>query len=78
MKAQQKDFEKLWTRGRKDGTVRSETHNEVVVTVQRYPVEQKWCWAHCGLAMLAHRQGVKVANDPFWFPAHALQVISQS
>lgn len=74
-KAQQKDFEKLWTRGRKDGTVRSESGEDVLVTVQKYPLEQKWCWAHCGLAMLAHRKGIEVATDAFWFPSHALTVI---
>lgn len=75
VKAQQKDFEKLWARGRKDGTVRSEVGDTVTVTVQRYPIEQKWCWAHCGLALLAYRQGVEVATDPFWFPAHALKCV---
>lgn len=75
VKAQRKDFEKLWARGRKDGTVRSETADEMVVTVQRYPVEQKWCWAHAGLALLAYRRGVEVATDPFWFPAHALKCV---
>lgn len=75
VKAQQKDFDKLWARGRKDGSVRSETANETVVTVQRYPIEQKWCWAHCGLALLAHRQGIEVATDPFWFPSHALKCV---
>lgn len=75
VKAQQKDFEKLWVRGRKDGTVRSESAGETVVTVERYPIEQKWCWAHCGLALLAHRQGLEVATDPFWFPPHALKCV---
>jgi hypothetical protein len=75
VKAQQKDFEKLWARGRRDGTVRSEKHDEMVVTVERYPVEQKWCWAHCGLALLAHRRGVEVVTDPFWFPHHALKCL---
>jgi hypothetical protein len=75
VKAQQKDFEKLWARGRKDGTVRSEAGDEVTVTVQRYPVEQKWCWAHCGLALLAYRRGVEVTTDQFWFPPHALKCV---
>lgn len=75
VKAQRKDFEKLWMRGRKDGTVRSEKVDEMVVTVERYPIEQKWCWAHCGLALLAYRRGVEVATDPFWFPAHALACV---
>ena len=75
VKAQRKDFEKLWARGRKDGTVRSENEDEITVTVERYPIEQKWCWAHCGLALVAYRRGVEVATDPFWFPAHALKCV---
>jgi hypothetical protein len=75
IKAQRKDFEKLWTRGRKEGSVRSASDEGTLVTVQRYPLEQRWCWAHCGLAMLAHRKGIEVATDAFWFPPHALKVI---
>ena len=41
--------------------------------VERYNVQQLWCWAHCGLALLAYRAGAEVATDPFWFPSHALQ-----
>ena len=74
-KAQKKDFDKLWNSGRKNGTVRRETPTETVVTVQRYPVEQVWCWGHCGMALLAHREGVEVATDPFWFPPHALKCV---
>lgn len=72
VKAQKKNFEKLWERARKDGTVRAEKEDGIVVTVDNYPVEQKWCWAHCGLALLAHRRGVEIDTDPFWFPTHAL------
>jgi hypothetical protein len=76
VKAQQKDFEKLWNRVRKDcWTVKAENSTEIVVTTERYQIEHQWCWAHCGMALLANRQGVKVATDPFWFPAHALFVI---
>jgi hypothetical protein len=72
-KCQQKDFEKLWNRARQDRwTVKAENSTEVVVTTERYQIEHQWCWAHCGMALLAHRQGVKVASDPFWFPAIAL------
>jgi len=76
-KAQHKDFEKLWARGGKDGTVRSRTGTEFVVTVERYPIEQKWSWSHCGLALLAYRRGMKVITDDFWFPPHALTLIDQ-
>ncbi len=73
VKAQQKDFEKLWQRARKDGwTVKAETSMEVVVTTDRYQIEHQWCWAHCGMAVLAHRQGAQVATDPFWFPRSAV------
>ncbi len=66
---QQRDFQKLWNRARKDcWTVRSENSTETVVTTDRYQIGHMWCWAHCGMALLAHRQGVKVATDPLWFP----------
>jgi hypothetical protein len=76
-KAQQKDFERMWKRARSDRwTVKSETETEIVVTTARYQIEHMWCWAHCGLALLANRQcGVEVATDPLWFPAHALSVV---
>jgi hypothetical protein len=72
-KAQSKDFEKLWNRARKDcWTVRSENSTEVVVTTERYQIEHQWCWAHCGMALLAHREGAEVVTDPFWFPEVAI------
>lgn len=73
--AQSRDFEKMWSRGRKDGTVLSEPGDRITVTVQRYPIEEKWCWAHSGLAVLAHRKGIKVATDPFWFPPYSLECV---
>ena len=74
---QKKDFEKLWSRARKDAwTVRSETTSEIVVRSDGYQIGHMWCWAHCGMALLAHRQGVEVATDPFWFPAHALKCVN--
>jgi len=73
-KQQQKDFAKLWNRARKDGwTVKAENATEIVVTTERYQIEHMWCWAHCGMAMLAHRESVKVITDQFWFPAAALE-----
>ena len=73
VKSQQKDFEKLWSRARKDGwTVKSEDSTEIVVTSERYQIEHQWCWAHCGLALLAHRKGAEIATDPFWLPSVAL------
>lgn len=73
-KAQRSDFDKLWQRIRKDGwTVKSETPAEVVVTTDRYQIQHQWCWAHCGMALLAHRQGANVVCDPFWFPSSAIE-----
>jgi len=75
VKCQHKDFEKLWNRARKDcWTVKAENSTEIVVTTEKYEIGHQWCWAHCGMALLANRQGVDVATDPFWFPAHALFV----
>jgi hypothetical protein len=74
--AQGKDFERLWTRARKDETiVGPESDRETTVTLNQYYVETDWCWHHCGLALLAHRQGIKIATDPLWFPSHALEVV---
>jgi hypothetical protein len=80
LKAQQKDFEKLWGRARKNHwTVRSENEREIVVTTNKLLIEHDWCWAHCGMAMLAYRQfGVEVATDGFWFPPHALKCVSRN
>jgi hypothetical protein len=76
MKLQQKDFKALWEWARKYRILVSETASEKVIAFDRLPVPGRgWCWAHCGLAMLAHRLGVEVATDPFWFPLHALQCV---
>lgn len=73
VKAQRKDFEKLWQRARKDcWTVKAEDSTEIVVTTDRYQIRHQWCWAHCGMAMLAHRKGIEIATDPFWFPPNAI------
>jgi len=73
VKAQEKDFEKLWSRARKDGwTFKADSPNECVVTTERYQIGHQWCWAHCGLAILARREGVDVVTDPFWFPKNAM------
>lgn len=77
VQAQEGDFNRLWERARKDGTIQKEGRSEIVVTVDRFPVEQKWCWGHCGLAMLALRRGIEVMSDRFWFPPHAFQRFNQ-
>jgi hypothetical protein len=78
VKLQQKDFNALWDWARKNKIVVSENDNEKVIAFNLLPVPGRgWCWSHCGLAMLAHRQGVEVATDPFWFPRHALQCVNR-
>jgi hypothetical protein len=79
VKLQQKDFNGLWEWARKNQIVVSESDSETVIAFHRMPVPGRgWSWAHCGLAMLAHRHGVEVATDPFWFPPHALQCVAPS
>jgi hypothetical protein len=78
-KYQQKDFEKLWNRARKDcWTIKSENSTEVIVTTERYQIEHQWCWAHCGMALLAHRRGAAVVTDSFWFPPSAIEDVLAS
>jgi|SRR5882724_5339977 len=78
-KQQERDFGRLWDRAHKDRwTVRKETREEIVVTIAKYFAPQDWCWAHCGMAMLAHRQGVEVRTEAFWFPAHALRFVNRN
>lgn len=78
-KAQVKEFDKLWSRSRKDGTVTSEKRQEITVDIGKLSsIQQLWCWAECGMALLAHRQGVEVTTDPFWFPPHALKAVPKS
>lgn len=72
-KQQQKDFKAQWDRLRKYRILRSETPHETVVAFSEIPVPGRgWCWAHCGLALLALREGAPVVTDPLWFPEHAL------
>ena len=74
-KNQKKDFEQRWEQARKQGAGQS-SERECVINLDRYSsVQQSWCWAHCGLALLARRQGVEVATDPIWFPAHVIQCV---
>lgn len=74
-KQQQKDFERIWGVFRKCGGVKSETVGEISVATNNFSIEQLWCWGHCGIALLAHRQGVKIATDELWLPPHALRVV---
>jgi hypothetical protein len=79
LKAQKSDFEKLWVRSQKDGTIKSKTRDETVVDIQRVSsLEQLWCWAHCGLALLAFRKGKEVVNDLFWFPSYAQKCVDRN
>jgi hypothetical protein len=52
--------------------VKAESSTEMVVTTERYDIQHQWCWAHCGMALLARRQAVEILTDPFWFPAAAV------
>lgn len=73
---QAKDFDKLWERAHRGHLVVSENRKEITVDLGRMFSFTQWgFWAHCGLAMLAHRKGAKVATDPFWFPPHALNCV---
>ena len=73
VKAQENDFERLWKPAREDRwTVKSESSTEIIVTTDRYQIEHHWCWAHCGMGLLAFPQGADVAVDPFWFPHNAI------
>ena len=73
-KNQKKDLEKHWERARKHGAAKGDDQ-QCEVNLSQFSVTQSWCWAHCGLALLARRQGVEVATDPFWFPPHAVTCI---
>jgi hypothetical protein len=78
LKRQEKEFEKLWARAGKDGTLISHTGSQVTVNLDRLSsVQQTWCWAHCGMALLASRNGAEVATDPFWFPNYALSSVPE-
>jgi len=70
--AQEKDFETLWERARRDRIVVSEKRDKIVVSMDVILPGVRWCWAHCGLALLAYRRAAEVATDPFWFPVDAL------
>ena len=75
VKQQKKEFSKHWERIRKDRwqPIKKENGEEITVSVDRFSPRQSWCWSDCGMALLAHRQGVQVATDDFWFPPHALK-----
>ena len=79
-KAQHKDFERLWGRIRKSREVMTENGEETVInSLLDLPVTHFWCWAHCGLALLAHRRyGIEIVTDPLLFPAQALKAVPKS
>lgn len=74
-KNQKKDFEKLWEQGVKHGAARRDDQQSVVNIDKYSSVTQSWCWAHCGLALLARRRGIEVATDPFFLPVHAIACV---
>jgi len=72
-KQQEKDFERLWASARKNHwPLRSENSTELIMTTDGFQFGHMWCWSHCGLALLAKREGADVVTDPFWFPPIAL------
>lgn len=75
-KLQKRDFKSRWDGLRKHGIVRSESKDETVIAFDRIGVPGRgWMWSHCALAKLAHRQGIQVQTDPFWFPTGALECV---
>jgi len=73
-KAQKKDFKNLWQRAWRDGIVVSEQCGQALVRLKGVIPGARLPWAHWGLAMLAHRRGIKVVTDPLWFPPRALEI----
>lgn len=69
---QVKDFERLWQFADKHRIV-VQNGGDKTLQLRKISTEQNWCWGHCGLAMLFHRKGAKVATDELWFPATALE-----
>src|SRR5687767_2793732 len=51
-KAQKKDFEKRWQGIERD--LRNAGEDSQSFGMQRFPIQQRWSWAHCGLGILAH------------------------
>ena len=84
VKQQEKDFKNQWERVRRGGPHRvkfilSKSKKEIAVDLDLLGVVgHGWTWAHCGLALLAHRKGIEVATDPLWFPPHALKCVENA
>jgi hypothetical protein len=74
-KLQQKDFQRLWTFVRKHRIVVTSGSNSFKAKIDKISIGQNWCWAHCGLAVAAYRQGASVETHDFLFPAHSLTVV---
>ncbi len=72
IKHQKQDFTKLWERAQKNKAAVAGRGGWVVNMDRLSFVQRVWCWAHCGLALLAYRRGIEVATDPLWLPPHAL------
>lgn len=71
-KNQKADFEKFWSRCRKNGVAKGTCDEGIVVNIDALSsIGQVGCWAHAGLAMLARRNGVSTESDQFWLPPHA-------
>ncbi len=71
-KRQRKDFSRLWAWAKKNKIVIEKKTKRIVDFPRLVLVKERWCWAHCAMAMLAARQGVEVETDELWFPPTAL------
>ncbi len=71
-KQQRKDFSRRWAWGGKYKIVTEKKTKRVIDFRSLVLVKERWCWAHCAMAMLAAREGIEVETDEFWFPPTAL------
>ncbi len=71
-KRQKKDFARLWAWGKKNKIVIEKKTKRIIDFPRLVLVKERWCWAHCAMAMLAAREGIEVETDEFWFPPTAL------
>lgn len=71
--AQRRDFRLRWINAKKNRAIQQK-NRDIIVDIERAaePIDQRWCWAHAGLALLAHNDGIEVETDEFWFPRKAL------
>ncbi|MFT4691887.1 MAG: hypothetical protein ACI9OD_004113 [Limisphaerales bacterium] len=71
-KQQKKDFTRLWNWSKKNKILVEKKTKRTIDLPRLVLVKERWCWAHCAMAMLAAREGEEVETDEFWFPPSAL------